>query len=125
MHDYNTVVRRMSSPPIFRAFWDEVNAQEGGIINTLGRNGKIDIAIKQLALESRNNIAVVRIAKRLIRNGNIVQITHFKIKMHYLFDTSNMSYRDIVLNPLGLKIDFYEVVEEKAFVNDETFNKIL
>jgi type IV secretory pathway component VirB8 len=125
MHDYNTVVRRMSAPQIFRAFWDEVNAQEGGLINTLGRNGKIDIVIKQLALESRNNIAVVRIAKRLIQNGNVKQVSHFKIKMHYLFDTSNMSYRDIVLNPLGLKIDFYEVVEEKAFVNDETFNKIL
>jgi type IV secretory pathway component VirB8 len=124
-HDYNTVVKRMSANSVFNPFWAEVNAQEGGIINTLGKNGKIDIVIKQLALESRNNIAVIRIAKRLIQNGNIKQVNHFKIKMHYLFDTSNLSYKDIVLNPLGLKVDFYEMIEEKAFVNDETFNKII
>jgi type IV secretion system protein VirB8 len=125
IHDYNTVVRRMSSSSVFKTFWDEVNAQDTGIISVLGRNAKVDIIIKQLALEGRNNIAVVRIAKRLIQSGSVRQIRHFKIKMHYLFDTANMSYRDIVLNPLGLKVDFYEVVEEKAFVNDETFNTIL
>ncbi len=124
-HDYNSVIRRMSTAQVFREFWNDVNAVDTGIINTLGRRAKVDVVIKQLALEGRNNIAVIRIARRLIQDGSVRKIEHFKIKMHYFFDTSNLSYKDIILNPLGLKVDFYEVVEEKAFVNDETFNKIL
>lgn len=125
MHDYSTFVRRMSTPSVFRPFWDMVNDPTNGLLSSLGKNSKVDIVIKQIALESKNNIVVIRIAKRLMSSGNIRQISHFKIKMHYFFDTSNLTYRDIVLNPLGLKIDFYEVVEEKALVNDEVFNKIL
>lgn len=125
LHDYNAVVRRMSTYEVFRPFWENVNNQADGIIKTVGKNGKIDIVIKQIALEPNNNIVVIRMAKRLILNGRVSQINHFKIKMHYLFDTSNLTYKDIVLNPLGLKIDFYEAVEERAIVNDEVFSKIL
>jgi type IV secretion system protein VirB8 len=123
--DYNTLVKKMSTSLVFKPFWDNVNDATNGVIANLGRLGKIDIVVKQIALESRNNIIVVRIAKRLIRNGDVKQISHYKIKMHYLFDTSNLTYKDIVLNPLGIKIDFYEVFEEKALVNDEIFNQIL
>lgn len=117
-YDYGVFVRRMSTPPVFQNFWNAVNDPSSGLIVTLGKGVKIDIVVKQMALEANSAIIVVRIAKRTIKNGDIRGISNYKIKMHYMFDVSNLSYKDIILNPLGIKIDFYEVVEEKTLVAD-------
>jgi type IV secretory pathway component VirB8 len=118
-YDYNSVIKRMSDDNTFRAFSGQINAPDG-VINTLGRNGIIDVAIQQIAIEPKNNIAFIRIAKRLTQNGVVRRISNFRIKMHYSFNSTGLNYRDIVLNPLGLKVDFYEVVEEVA-VNNPSF----
>lgn len=124
IHDYNTVVKRMSNTDVYNSFWSNVSDQATGVITRLNKIAKADIVVKQIALESKNNIAVVRIARRIIQNGNVKSVQHYKIKMHYLFDVSNLTYRDVTVNPLGIKIDFYEVVEEKAVENDVNFNQV-
>lgn len=123
-HDYNTVVKRMSSADVYNSFWNNVSDQATGVIAKLNKTAKADIVIKQIALESKSNIVVVRIARRIIQNGNVKSIQHYKIKMHYLFDVSNLTYKDIIINPLGIKVDFYEVVEEKAVESDVNFNQV-
>ena len=110
-YDYNNVVKRMSSDQVYNEFWNNVNSQEG-LINTIGRNGSVDVTIKQLIPDTKNNIVIMRIAKRLTVNGSVKSISNFQIKMHYIFNTTGLSYRDIVLNPLGIKVDFYETTEE-------------
>ena len=49
----------------------------------------------------------------------------YQIKVHYVFDTLSLTYKDIGINPLGLKIDSYDMIEEKTMINDEVFNKLL
>lgn len=124
VHDYFTLVKRMSTGAVFQSFETSVNDPLNGVLKTLGKISTMDVTIKQIALESKNNIIVVRISKRIIRNGDVKSVTHYKIKMHYMLDVSNLSYKDIVLNPLGLKIDFYEVIEEKAIASDTNYKTI-
>jgi type IV secretory pathway component VirB8 len=112
--DYNTFVRSMSTPAVFRVFWNQVNDTLTGVISNMGQKGRVETNFKQIAFESRNNVAIIRISKNLIIEGNLKSVSHQSIKIHYIFDTASMNYRDVFLNPLGIKIDFYEVTDEKV-----------
>jgi type IV secretion system protein VirB8 len=120
-YDYSIILKRMSTSQIFNTFWNQVNSADG-VINLLGRNGSINISVKQLIPDPSNKVAVMRISKRFVQNGNIKSIKNYEIKLHYDFKTENLSYKDIVLNPLGIIIDFYEIKEEVVEDQNISFN---
>lgn len=119
-YDYNVLTKIMSSRGVYSEFYNTTAKGDGvGPSATLGNRGTIEVIIKQITTDPRTQTSAFRIAKRTITDSTQQATSHYKITMHYIFDTSNMNYRDLTLNPLGIKIDSYQVLEEKTLVDDE------
>ena len=124
-YNYNTVVNSMSTRKVYGQFYNAVvRDQQNSPIIRLNTRGEMDVIIKQVTSEIKNHITTFRIAKRVFIDGTITSVTHYQIKIHYIFDTLNLTYKDITINPLGIKVDAYDMVEEKTIVNDEIFSKL-
>jgi type IV secretory pathway component VirB8 len=118
-YDYNFVVKRMSAKDVYKDFLEQATSQ---VINPLGRTGSVDIIIKQMSIDAKAGMAIIRISKRLTQNGSVRSILNYQIKMRYNFNTFGLSYSDIILNPLGLQVVFYEISQEKVINESQNFS---
>ena len=115
--DYDSFVNTMSESGIYRRFRSYVISDEGPIKT----GAEAEVFIKQIATDAKKQISTLRIASKKTGNG---EIKHFKITLHYSFKTEKLTYRDMILNPLGIKVDIYEKLEEKTLIDDETFKNV-
>ena len=44
---------------------------------------------------------------------------HYQIKLHYVLETKDMTIGELQVNPLGIKIDTYQINEEKVFEEEQ------
>lgn len=121
-YDYNTVAKTMSTYDIYQQFRKTViNDEKNNPAKLFGKDGRIEVVIKQITHMEKSQIATVRISKKVYVGQNVRTVMNYQIKVHYTMETANLKVSDIEINPLGIIIDTYDVTEEKTIVEDETF----
>lgn len=124
-YDYNTVARTMSNFEVYQQFRKTVlNDDKNNPVKLFGKNGRIEVIIKQVTHTEKNAIATIRIAKKVYVSDTVRTVLNYQIKVHYTMETANLKVSDIEINPLGIIIDTYDVTEEKTIIEDETFGVI-
>lgn len=121
-YDYNTVAKNMSTYGVYQQFRKAVlNDDKNNPVKIFGKDGRVEVVIKQVTHMEKSQIATVRIAKKVWIGDNVRTVLNYSIKLHYTMETANLKVSDIEINPLGIIVDTYEVTEEKTIVEDETF----
>ncbi len=120
-YDNTTTTRVMSSPEIYQAFRRAViNDEKNNPEKLFGSDGKVEVIIKNLAHNPKEAIVNIRITKKINSSSDETKSTmHFQIKLHYILNTNDMTGGELQINPLGIKVDTYQLTEEKAFIDDE------
>lgn len=117
LYDYNKTVKLFSSPEIFQHFKNKiVNNKTVSPITQLGQYGKIDVKINQVVPQTSNSAFIFRIAKITNSQQYGIITSYYQINIRYTFDTIGMTYEMSMINPLGLKVTGYEILEEKNLV---------
>ena len=120
-YEATTTARIMSTSEVYQTFRKYVFGNEENNPEVLfGRDSRIDVVIKNIAHNPNENIASIRIAKKLTSSfGESKSVSHFQVKLHYKIETKEMNAGEMQVNPLGLKIDSYTITEEKLFEEAE------
>ncbi len=117
-YDYNVVVKTFSADQIFGQFLSEMKDEKTSPIVTLGKNGKTDVIIKQVVPKIKSNTFIFRISKVTAASQGATQVVkNYQVTLKYDFNTTNMSYDDSMINPLGLKITNYEILDERTLAD--------
>jgi type IV secretion system protein VirB8 len=116
-YNYDTVVRVMSIGAVYTAFKKFVNDPSKSVVPTLGRYGSVDVSIKQVVPKIKDNTFIFRISKKTIADNRVSSPTNYQITLRYSFDQSSMNYDDAMINPLGIKVNFYEILDERNLAN--------
>jgi type IV secretion system protein VirB8 len=121
-YDYNTVAKTMSTYEVYQQFRKTVlNDDKNNPFKLFGKDGRVEVIIKQITHTEKSAIATIRIAKKVYISDTVRTILNYQIKLHYNMETANLKVSDIEINPLGIIVDTYDVTEEKTIVEDETF----
>lgn len=121
-YDYGTFVKSLSNFSIYKQFRsDVINNEKNDPSKLFGEYGRVDVVIKQISNDPKTNIATIRIAKKIYISDSLRSILNYQVKIHYIIDTTNLKASDIEINPLGIVIDTYQMIEEKTIIEDETF----
>jgi type IV secretion system protein VirB8 len=113
-YDYNVVVKTLSSDQVYGQFLASMRDEKMSPIMLIGKNGRIDTVIKQVVPKIKNNTFIFRISKVPSGQGADKGPKNYQVTMKYDFNTSGMSYEDSMINPLGIKINNYEILDERS-----------
>lgn len=116
-YETTTTVRIMSTSEVYQTFRKFVISNEKNNPEALfGPDSRVDVVIKNIAHNPKENIANVRIAKKVTSSfGEAKSVSHFQIKLHYKLNTNEMTAGEVQINPLGFNVDSYTLTEEKLF----------
>ena len=120
-YETTTTVRIMSTAEVYQTFRKFViNSDKNNPETLFGPDSRVDIVIKNLAHNPKESVANVRIAKKVNSSfGEGKSVSHFQVKLHYKLKTDEMTAGEMQINPLGLNVDSYALIEEKLFEEDE------
>jgi len=112
-YDYNTVARVLSNTAVFLAFDKLVKDKATSPVNTLARDGYVEVNIRQVVAKVKDNTFIFRINKKVYAYQKVIADRNYQITMRYDFDTSTLSYEDAMINPLGIRVGYYEILDER------------
>ena len=120
-YDNSTITRIMSTSDIYQAFRKIVNNPDNNPRELFGPDGRVEVAVKNLTHNSKEAVITVRIAKKIgtANTDAITSTMHYQIKLHYVLETKDMTIAELQVNPLGIKIDTYQINEEKVFEEEQ------
>jgi type IV secretion system protein VirB8 len=112
-YDYNTVTKVFSNPQIFDSFLLAVKDKTSGPMASLGRDGYIDVFVRQVVAKIKDNTFIFRINKKIYSYQKVIADRNYQITIRYDFSTTSMNYEDAMINPLGIKVTYYEILDER------------
>ncbi len=120
-YDYKRIVKPMSSPAVYQLFKDTtIDDEKNNPVTMFGEIGRVEVVFKQITHDKQNNIMTVRFAKKIFKSETLDSILNFQVKIHYNINAENIKASDTEINPLGITIDLYSIIEEKTIIEDET-----
>ena len=117
-YDYNSVTKIFSSPEVFSSFSEVIKDKDKSPITTLGRDGFIDVFIRQVVAKVKDGTFIFRINKKVVSYQKVVADRNYQITIRYEFDTSNMNYEESMINPLGITVKYYEILDERNIADE-------